>query len=118
MAATRRYLMARLRHQPHEVFAVLFLDNRHRLIAYEEFFFGTIDGASVYPRQVVRRALFHNAAAVILAHNHPSGVAESSQADRCITRRLQEALAMVDVRTLDHFVIGDEATSFAERGWL
>ncbi len=117
--ATRDYLMARLRNHPQEVFACLFLDNRHRVISFDEMFYGTIDGASVYPREVVRRAMSHNAAAVILAHNHPSGIAEPSQADERITRRLKDALSLVDVRTLDHFVIGDgEAVSFAERGLL
>ncbi|ALP52344.1 hypothetical protein Tel_03835 [Candidatus Tenderia electrophaga] len=116
---TRRFLCARLRDYPHEVFAGLFLDNRHRVIHFEELFVGTIDGASVYPREVVKRALHHNAAAVILAHNHPSGIAEPSQADRQITRRLQEALGLVDIRLLDHFVVGDgELTSFAENGLL
>lgn len=116
---TRRYLTARLRHEPHEVFACLFLDNRHRVIAFEELFQGTIDGASVHPRQVVKRALYHNAAAVILAHNHPSGVAEPSRADEQITLRLREALALIDVRVLDHFVIGDgQAVSFMERGLM
>jgi len=119
VAATRRYLTSRLRHQPHEVFACLFLDNRHRMIRYEELFHGTIDGASVHPRQVVRRALHHNAAALIFAHNHPSGVAEPSRADEQITRRLKDALGLIDVRVLDHFVIGDgQAVSFAERGLL
>jgi DNA repair protein RadC len=118
-AATQRYLTARLRDYPYEVFACLFLDTRHRVIHYQELFQGTIDGASVYPREVVRHALQHNAAAVILAHNHPSGVAEPSDADRRITRRLSDALGLVDIRVLDHFVIGDNsATSFAERGWL
>lgn len=113
----RQYLSAQLRHQPREVFAVLFLDNQNRLITYEELFFGTIDGASVYPREVVRRAMAHNAAAVILAHNHPSGVAEPSQADQRITQRLQAALELIDVRVLDHMVVGDtEVVSFAERG--
>jgi DNA repair protein RadC len=116
---TRRYLTARLRHQVHEVFACLFLDNRHRVISYEELFQGSIAGASVHPRQVVRRCLYHNAAAVIFAHNHPSGVAEPSQADISITARLVEALALVDVRALDHFIIGEgEAVSFAERGLI
>lgn len=115
----RQYLSAQLRHQPREVFAVLFLDNQNRLIIYEELFFGTIDGASVYPREVVRRALMHNAAAVILAHNHPSGVAEPSQADERITRRLISALELIDVRVLDHMVVGDaEVISFAERGLI
>ena len=118
-ADTRRYLSARLRDYPHEVFACLFLDTRHRLICYEELFQGTIDGASVHPREVIRRALLHNAAAVILAHNHPSGVAEPSDADRRITRRLKDALALVDIRVLDHIVIGDQATiSFADRGLI
>jgi DNA repair protein RadC len=116
---SRRYVRARLQHQPSEVFAVLFLDNRHRVLAFEELFRGTIDGAQVHPREVVRRCLAHNAAAVILAHNHPSGVSEPSQADRRITERLREALALVDVRVLDHLVVGHgEATSFAELGLL
>src|SRR3989338_7908143 len=92
---TRNYLKARLRAYPHEVFACLFLDNRHRVICFEELFNGTIDGASVHPREVLRRALYHNAAALILAHNHPSGIAEPSAADKAITRRLQDALALV-----------------------
>lgn len=117
--ATRAYLRARLRDVPHEVFGCVFLDTRHRVIAFEELFNGTIDGASVHPREVLRRALDHNAAAVILAHNHPSGVAEPSAADRAITRRLRDALGLVDVRVLDHLVIGDgEAVSMAERGLI
>ena len=116
---TRRYLIAKLRHYPHEVFACLFLDNRHRMIVFEELFYGTIDGASVHPRQVVKRALHHNAAALILAHNHPSGIAEPSRADEQITVRLKNALDLIDVRVLDHFIIGDGTTvSFAERGLL
>jgi DNA repair protein RadC len=118
-ADTRRFLAARLRGYAHEVFAALFLDNRHRVIAFEELFTGTIDGASVYPREVIKRALHHNAAALILAHNHPSGVAEPSRADESITRRLKEALALVDMRVLDHFIIGDgEITSLAELGLI
>ncbi|WP_275099450.1 RadC family protein [Sedimenticola hydrogenitrophicus] len=114
---TRDYLRARLAGYPYEVFACLFLDNRHRVIEYEELFRGTIDGASVHPREVVRRSLSHNAAALILAHNHPSGVAEPSQADRAITRRLKAALELVDIRLLDHFIIGSgEITSLAEQG--
>ena len=113
---TRRYLSARLRDYPFEVFACLFLDNRHRVIAFEELFRGTIDGASVHPREVVRRALIHNAAAVILSHNHPSGIAEPSRADEAITRRLKEALGLIDVRVLDHIIVGDELVSLAERG--
>lgn len=115
----RDYLKARLRHEPHETFGCLFLDTRHRVLAFEALFHGTIDGASVYPRQVVKRALAHNAAAVILTHNHPSGIAEPSQADRLLTTRLKDALALVDVRVLDHFIVGDgEPLSMAEYGWL
>lgn len=117
--ATQHYLMACLRAYPFEVFSCLFLDNRHRVLAFEELFRGTIDGASVHPREVVKRALAHNAAAVILAHNHPSGVTEPSRADEMITRRLKEALALVDIRVLDHIIVGDgETLSFAERGLL
>lgn len=115
---TRQFLSQKLRDYSHEVFAVLFLDQRHRVICFEELFRGTIDNASVYPREVVRQTLFHNAAAVIFAHNHPSGIAEPSQADQHITRRLQDALALIDVRVLDHFVVGDQVVSFAERGLL
>lgn len=116
---TRLYLSSVLRDRQREAFYVLFLDNQHRVISDEVMFEGTIDSASVYPREVVKRALHHNAAALILAHNHPSGVAEPSQADRHITRRLKEALALIEVRILDHFVVGDgEVVSFAERGWL
>lgn len=118
-AQTRRFLTARMRHLRYEVFACMFLDSQHRLIAFRELFRGTIDGASVYPREVVTESLNHNAAAVILAHNHPSGVAEPSLADRQITRRLIDALALVDIRVLDHLVIGEgQAISFAERGLL
>lgn len=117
---TRRYLAAQLRGYPHEVFAALFLDNRHRVIAFDELFTGTLDSASVHPREVVKRALTHNAAAVIFAHNHPSGVAEPSQADTALTHHLKNALALVDIRVLDHIIIGDgESTvSLAERGLL
>ncbi|HQU15755.1 MAG: hypothetical protein B7Z66_10585 [Chromatiales bacterium 21-64-14] len=115
----RRYLQARMRSHRREVFACLFLDTRHRVIRYEELFFGTLDAASVHPREVVRRALEVNAAALILAHNHPSGVAEPSRADEALTRRLRDALALVDIQVLDHLVIGDrEAVSFAERGLI
>lgn len=118
-ADTRGYLIARLRDYAHEVFACLFLDNRHRVIAFEELFRGTIDGASVHPREVVKRALYHNAAAVIFAHNHPSGVAEPSRADESLTRRLQDALGLVEIRVIDHVIVGDGATvSLAERGVL
>lgn len=116
---TRDYLKARLRGYAHEVFACLFLDSRHRVISLDELFHGTLDGASVHPREVVKRALAHNAAAVILAHNHPSGVAEPSESDRMITQRLKEALGLVDIRVLDHFIIGDgRAVSLAERGLM
>jgi len=117
--ASRDYLLSQLRDSPHEIFACLFLDNRHRVIVFEQLFRGTIDGANVYPREVVKAALKHNAAAVILAHNHPSGVAEPSQADESITQRLKQALALVDIRVLDHIIVGDGVTvSLAERGVL
>ncbi|MDH4568155.1 JAB domain-containing protein [Pseudomonas sp. BN414] len=117
--AVRDFLKAQLRHSHHEQFACLFLDAKHRVLAFEVLFHGTIDGASVYPRQVVKRSLAHNAAALILSHNHPSGVAEPSEADRQLTRRLKEALALIDVRVLDHFIVGDgEPLSMAERGWV
>ena len=116
---TRRYLSSRLAHHPHEIFAGLFLDNRHRIIRYQELFRGTIDGAAVYPREVVRAALEHNAAAVIFAHNHPSGVAEPSQADISLTKRLKDALQLLDIRVLDHMVVGHgEVISLAERGLM
>ena len=116
---TSQYLCARLRSRPHEVFACLFLDNQNRVISFEEMFRGTIDHANVHPREVAKRALEVNAAAVIVAHNHPSGVAEPSGTDRAITSRLRDAMALVDVRLLDHFVIGEgEVVSFAERGWI
>ncbi len=116
---TRAFLLRHLRDYPYEVFAALFLDTRHRVIRYEELFRGTVDGASVYPREVARKALNLNATAVIFAHNHPSGIAEPSASDRAITDRLRQALALFDIRVLDHIVIGDEETfSFAEHGWL
>ena len=117
--ATRAYLSNQLRHYPHEVFACLFLDNQHHILKFEELFRGTIDGASVYPREVVKKALEHNAAALIFAHNHPSGISEPSQADKLITDKLKEALALLDIRVLDHFIIGDgKPYSFAEHGLL
>ena len=117
--AVRDFLKAQLRHEPHEIFACLFLDTKHRVLAFEPLFYGTIDGASVYPRQVVKRALANNAAALILTHNHPSGVAEPSQADKILTERLTEALALIDVRVLDHFIVGDgEPLSMVENGWM
>ncbi|EEY46402.1 RadC family protein [Vibrio mimicus] len=116
---SKLYLSSILRDRQREAFYILFLDNQHRVIRDEILFEGTIDAASVYPREVVKRALHHNAAAVILAHNHPSGVAEPSQADRRITDRLRDALSLVEIRVLDHFVVGDgEVVSFAERGWI
>lgn len=102
----------------HEVFLCVFLDNQHKVIACEELFRGTIDGASVYPREVVKTALRHNAAALIFAHNHPSGISEPSQADRVITEKLKTALALIDIRVLDHFVVGESVYSFAEHGLL
>ncbi|PSJ42782.1 hypothetical protein C7I36_08940 [Zobellella taiwanensis] len=116
---TRQYLQARLRDAPREVFALLLLDNQHRVIKFHELFFGTLDAAAVYPREIVALALKLGAAAVILVHNHPSGVAEPSRADRMITERIQAALGLLDIRVLDHLVVGDgETVSFAERGWL
>jgi len=115
-AQTMNYLRARLRDYEYEVFACLMLDNRNRVIAFRELFRGTIDGASVYPREVVKQALADNAAAVILAHNHPSGVCEPSQADIRITETLRAALALVDIRVLDHVIVGDEVTCLSERG--
>jgi DNA repair protein RadC len=117
--ATRDYLTLKLGTLEREVFAVIFLDKRHRVINYQEMFQGTIDGASVHPREVVKEALKQNAAAVILAHPHPSGIAEPSQADELITQRLKDALSLIDVRILDHIIVaGGETTSFAERGLL
>ena len=115
----REFLTVHYAGQERETFACLFVDNRHRLIAFEQLFLGTIDGASVHPREVVKRALKLNAAALILAHNHPSGIAEPSQADELITSRLRDALALVDIRVLDHVVVGGTTvTSFAERGLI
>lgn len=117
--ATRAYLSNQLRGYHYEVFACLFLDNQHHILEFEELFRGTIDGASVYPREVVKKALDHNAAAVIFAHNHPSGIAEPSQADKLITDKLKQALGLLDIRVLDHFIIGDGIPySFAEHGLL
>ena len=109
----RNFLRFRLEHVEHEVFCALFLDNQNRLIEFSELFRGTLDSASVYPREVVKEALRHNAGAVIFAHNHPSGIAEPSDADRRITRRLDEALRLFDIRVVDHLVVG-----FAEKGWI
>jgi DNA repair protein RadC len=117
--ATRDLLCLKMRHLSYEVFACLFLDNQHQVIHYEEMFRGTLDGASVYPREVLKRALELDAKALIFAHNHPSGIAEPSQADRDLTVRLQQALGLVEIRVLDHFIVGDgEPVSFAERGLI
>lgn len=117
--AAREYVIHKLSHLEHEVFACLFLDNRHRVLTWSEMFRGTINGASVHPREVVKAALGENAAAVIVAHNHPSGVPEPSQADIQLTRRLQDSLALVEVRLLDHLVVGGaEIESLAERGLI
>ena len=115
---SKDYVKLKLATYEHEVFACLFLDQRHRVICFEEMFKGTIDGANVYPREVVKATLKHNAAAVIFAHNHPSGNAEPSQSDERITKRLKDALALIDVRVLDHLVVGEDVISFAERGLL
>jgi DNA repair protein RadC len=118
-ADVKRYFQLRLGNEEREVFCVMFLDNQHKLIHTEDMFRGTIDGASVYPREVVKAALRCNAAAVIFSHNHPSGVAEPSHADRTITDRLVEALKLVDIRVLDHIVVSaSETVSFAERGLI
>ena len=118
-SAAGRYFAQRLRGQPQEIFAALFMDTRHRALAFEELFRGTVDGAEVHPREVVRRALDLHAAAVVFAHNHPSGAAQPSRADEMLTQTLKSALALVDVRVLDHIVVGTgETVSFAERGLL
>lgn len=114
----KSYLKLKLSELEHEVFAVVFLNTRHGIIKYEEMFRGTIDGAHVYPRDVLKEALACNAAAVIFAHNHPSGISEPSNADVSITRKLKEALAMVEIRVLDHLIVGENITSMAELGKL
>ncbi|ABS77915.1 RadC family protein [Coxiella burnetii] len=115
----QQLLYAQLRHHESEVFACLFLDNRHRIIQFEKLFYGSINQASVHPREIIKRALYHNSAALIVAHNHPSGVPDPSQADRAATTHLKEALALIDVRLLDHIIIGDRNSfSFAESGLL
>jgi len=119
LQATRDYLMLKLGTREFETFCCLYLDNRHRLIEFVELFRGTIDGASVHPREVVKEALKHNAAAVIFVHPHPSGIAEASTADELITRRLKDALQLVDIRVLDHLIVaGDQVVSFAGRGLI
>ena len=114
----RDYLKLKMRSYEHEVFACMVLDSQHRVLGFEEMFRGTIDGASVHPREVVKRALHYNAAAVILVHNHPSGSNEPSRADKHITKELKKSLELIDVRVLDHFVVGENVTSFAERQLL
>ncbi|AXI64187.1 MULTISPECIES: DNA repair protein RadC [Pseudomonas] len=115
----RDYLKAMLRHEPHEVFGCLFLDSKHQVLTFETLFRGSIDNTAVHPREVVKRSLANNAAAVILCHNHPSGNTDPSQADRLLTKRLQKALEFIDVRVLDHFIVGDgEPLSMAECGWM
>ena len=116
--ATKEYLTFKLAHHDREVFAVMFLNSQHQLIEYKEMFQGTIDSASIYPREVMKVVLEVNASAVIFAHNHPSGVAEPSEADKRITGRLTQSLALIDVRVLDHIVVGKESVSFAERGLI
>ncbi|WP_374005831.1 RadC family protein [Delftia lacustris] len=118
-AAVKEYLRAKLSGYEHEVFAVLFLDTQHRLIEYAEMFHGTIDSTSVYPRELVKEVLRHNAAAIIVSHNHPSGNPEPSNADEVMTQKLVTALRLVDVRVLDHIIVaGNDSTSFAERGLI
>jgi DNA repair protein RadC len=119
VAETKKFFRSKLVMREQEVFSAVFLDQRHRIIAYREIFFGTIDGASVHPREVVKLALHYNAGALVFSHNHPSGIAEPSQADLQITRRLREALELVDVRVLDHIVVGaSDLVSLAERGLM
>jgi len=115
---TRQFLRLKLSNLEHEIFAVLFLDSQHGVIKYKEMFTGTIDGASVYPREVVKAALQHNAAAVIIAHNHPSGISSPSESDKRITQRLKDGLSLVDIRVLDHLIVGSDISSFAEQGLL
>lgn len=115
----RTYLTKQLRYSHREIFAVLFLDTQHRLIRYQELFMGTIDSAAVYPREVLKAALKNNAAAIILAHNHPSGITDPSQSDVQITMQIKQALDLIDIRLLDHFIVGDgQPFSFAEKGLL
>ena len=117
--AVRDFLTSQVRHEQHEVFGCLFMDTKHRMLAFEVLFRGSIDSASVYPRQVVKRALAHNAAAVIFCHNHPSGISLPSEADRTLTQRLTEALDLIEVRVLDHFIVGDgQPLSMVEHGWM
>lgn len=116
---TRDFLFSLLSHREREIFVTIFLDNQHRVLSYQEMFAGTIDSVEVHPREVIKEALTANAAALIIAHNHPSGYAEPSQADKSITQQIAQACQLFDIRLLDHLVIGKgEAISFAERGWL
>ncbi|NEV62340.1 JAB domain-containing protein [Thiorhodococcus minor] len=117
-ALAQRYLQLRLGTLEHEVFGVIWLDHRHRVLAIEELFRGTIDGATVHPREVVKQALTVNAGACLIFHNHPSGISEPSPSDRTLTQRLQDALSLIDVRVLDHLIVGETCTSLAERGML
>lgn len=118
-SCTKNWLQLHLARREREVFVVLYLDNQHRLLEYETLFLGTINHTEVHPREIVKFALRHNAAAVIIAHNHPSGITDASKADRTITSRIVSALSLIEVRVLDHFIIGDgNILSFAERGWL
>lgn len=117
-ADSANYLKLKLAHFDHEVFLGVFLDNQHHVISCDELFHGTIDSASIYPREVAKAALQHNASAVIFSHNHPSGIAEPSNADKAITAKLKNALDMLDIRVLDHIIIGDSTYSFAEAGIL
>ena len=117
--AVRDFLTSQVRHEQHAVFGCLFMDTKHRMLAFEVMFRGSIDSASVYPRQVVKRALAHNAAAVIFCHNHPSGISLPSEADRTLTQRLTEALDLIEVRVLDHFIVGEgQPLSMVEHGWM
>ncbi|HCH1623311.1 TPA: DNA repair protein RadC [Vibrio parahaemolyticus] len=118
VSATKEYLSYKMGSYEREIFAVLLLDSQNRLLGYRELFHGTIDTASVYPREVVKLALRENAAALIFAHNHPSGVSEASTSDKQITSRLKEALSLIDVRVLDHVIVGENCFSFAEKGLL
>lgn len=120
VADSKAAILAQIGQKESEVFACLFLDNRHRVIAFEELFQGTIDGAPVYPREIVRRAIHHNAAAIVLAHNHPTGIAEPSTADKGITARIEDAMKLIDVRVLDHIIVGSagETYSFTESGLI
>ncbi|NQZ06262.1 MAG: DNA repair protein RadC [Algicola sp.] len=116
--AVKDFLRSKLQDEEHEVFSILYLDNQHRVLKYEELFWGTIDGAMIYPRVVIKKVIDNKAAAVIFAHNHPSGTADPSQADIAITDKLKKALGLIDVRVLDHFIIGHDVVSFAERGLI